>query len=128
MLSLFRFRWVALQLDALENCQSEAEIIQQLKSLPKDLNTTYDKMLKAIDSTYLGDTIIFLQWLAFAQRPMKIAEIADVITVDFDTENSPIFNKKKQYINPKSVFARCLGLISETHGMCFYLICYICCC
>ncbi|KDR69032.1 hypothetical protein GALMADRAFT_38252, partial [Galerina marginata CBS 339.88] len=77
------FRWVALQLSELENCLSEYEIRKKMKSLPKGLDEIYERMLKAIDDDYRADTMTFLEWLSFSKRPMKVAEIAEAITVDF---------------------------------------------
>ncbi|KJA12663.1 hypothetical protein HYPSUDRAFT_195909 [Hypholoma sublateritium FD-334 SS-4] len=110
------FRWISLQLNALENCQSKAEILKQLERLPKDLNATYNKMLQAIDTNYIADTMAFLQWLAFSLRPMTVAELADIITIDFDSPNGPVFNKEKRYNNPQSVLVRCSGLVNEANG------------
>jgi hypothetical protein len=111
-----RFRWVALQLAELENCLSEDEIIQQLKNLPKDLDDIYKQMLKAIDRKYSADTTTFLQWLAFSRRPMKMAEIAEAITVDFSSEDGPVFNPKRRYKNPRDMLVRCSSLVTESGG------------
>ncbi|KAG6905954.1 hypothetical protein DXG01_016698 [Tephrocybe rancida] len=76
------FRWVALQLAELENCLSEYEIMEQMKDLPKGLDDIYKRMLKSIDGKYRADTMTFLEWLSFSKRPLKVAEIAEAITVD----------------------------------------------
>src|SRR5437016_9325540 len=91
-----RFRWVALQLAELERCSSEYQIMQQLENLPEGLDDIYKHIFRAIDRKYRADTMTFLQWLAFSRRPMKIAEVAEAITVDFDLEDGPVFISTKR--------------------------------
>ncbi|KDR64852.1 hypothetical protein GALMADRAFT_49547, partial [Galerina marginata CBS 339.88] len=106
------FRWVALQLSELEMCLSEYEIMEQMINLPKGLDEIYERMLKAIDGKYRADTMTFLEWLSFSKRPMKVAEIAEVITVDFNSEDGPVFNPKKRYPNPRDMLVRCSSLVT----------------
>ena len=113
-----RFRWVALQLTELAKCSSEYQIIQQLKDLPEGLDDIYSRILKATDGKYRADTLTFLQWLAFSRRPMKIEEVAEAITVDFDAEDGPIFTPIKRYTDPRDVIVRCSSLVSESKGKC----------
>src|SRR5258705_8110793 len=111
-----RFRWVALQLAELQRCLSEDQIMQQLEDLPEGLDDIYKRILKAIDGKYRVDTMVFLQWLAFSRRPMKIAEVAEAITVDFDSEDGPVFIPTKRYTDPRGVLVRCSNLVSESEG------------
>ncbi|KDR66095.1 hypothetical protein GALMADRAFT_32850, partial [Galerina marginata CBS 339.88] len=104
------FRWVALQLSELEMCLSEYEIMEQMKNLPKGLDEIYERILKAIDGKYRADTMTFLEWLSFSKRPMKVAEVAEAITVDFSSKGDPIFNAKRRYSNPRDMLVRCSSL------------------
>jgi hypothetical protein len=108
------FRWVALQLADLERCSSIYEITQKLKNLPKGLNDTYKRTLLETDEEYRADMMTFLQWLAFSKRPMTIAEIAETITVDFASEDDPVFIRTKRYADPRDVLVRCSSLVSES--------------
>ncbi|KAF8817220.1 hypothetical protein BYT27DRAFT_7201655 [Phlegmacium glaucopus] len=110
------FRWVALQLAALERCSSTYKIKQQLADLPDGLDKTYKQILKEIDRKYRADTRTFLQWLAFSNRSITIPEIAEAITVDFASEDGPVFNLAKRYINPRDVLVRCSSLVDESEG------------
>ena len=113
---LNRFRWVALQLTELEKCLSKYEIDKQLAELPEGLDETYNRILKNIDKKYRADTKMFLQWLAFCKRPMTIEEIAETITVDFSSDECPVFNQDKRYANPWDVLVRCSSFVSESKG------------
>jgi hypothetical protein len=42
-----------------------------LRTLPKTLNETYDRILMSIDEFYIEDTRRMLQWLAFSARPVS---------------------------------------------------------
>jgi len=111
-----RFRWVALQLSELENCSNFKEIMVQLKDLPVGLDNTYNRILKMMNLKYHAHIMIFLQWLAFCQRPMSIAEIAEAITVDLDLKAGPVFNSTNRYADPRILLARCSSLVSESEG------------
>ena len=109
----------------LETCPAEFDVLQQLKTLPQDLNEAYDRILKALDKKYLAHTKIFLQWLAFSVRPMTMEEIAETITIELDSNDGPSFNQRKRYIDPKDVLLRCgSGLVSESNGK-FYFILFL---
>ena len=113
---LIRFRWVVLQLAELEKCSSRYEIDKRLAELPKGLDEIYNRILKNIDENHRADTKMFLQWLAFCKRPMAIEEIAETVTVDFSTENYPVFNQDKRYADPWDVLVRCSSFVSESKG------------
>ena len=110
-----RFRWLVLQLAELEECSSQYEIETQLAKLPEGLDEIYERILKNIKKKHRADTRMFLQWLAFCKRPMKIEEIAETITADFSDE-CPVFNRDKRYADPRDVLMRCSSFVSESEG------------
>jgi hypothetical protein len=110
-----RFRWLVLQLAELEECSSQYEIETQLAELPEGLDEIYIRILKNINKKHHADTRMFLQWLAFCKRPMKIEEIAETITVDFSGE-FPVFNRDKRYADTRDVLVRCSSFVSESEG------------
>ena len=97
--------------------------MQQLENLPEGLDDIYSRILKAIDGKYCADTLTFLQWLAFSRCPMTIEEVAEAITVDFDSgsEDGPIFTSARRYTFPRDVLVRCSSLVSESEGKCCWL-------
>ena len=117
MADLFlRFRWLVLQLAELEECSSQYEIEAQLSELPEGLDEIYKRILKNISKKHRADTKMFLQWLAFCKRPMKIEEIAETITADFSGE-FPVFNRDKRYADTRDVLVRCSSFVSESEGI-----------
>ncbi|KAF8954305.1 hypothetical protein BDZ97DRAFT_2081794 [Flammula alnicola] len=110
------FRWVSLQLDALAKCLSPHEVNMQLAHLPKGLDETYKRILETINTDYIGDTRVFLEWLAFSKRPMTVTEIAEAATVDLKSEGGPVYEAARRYQDPRGVLLRCSSLVTESQG------------
>ena len=87
----------------------------QLAELPEGLDEIYSRILKNVSKKHRADTKMFLQWLAFCKRPMKIKEIAEIITVEFSGKCA-VFNQDKRYADPWDVLVRCSSLVSESEG------------
>jgi hypothetical protein len=107
---------VALQLDGLRRCRSPYQVEQQLLCLPKDLNETYDRIICRIDEKDHQDAHKVLQWLAFSIRPLKLAEVAEVVAVVFEPPNLPWFDCTRRYYNAEDILGLCSGFISCTEG------------
>jgi hypothetical protein len=105
-----------LQLDELCNCPSLYAVEKQLKSLPKDLDGTYDQILMNIKETYHEDTKTFLEWCAFSARPLRLEEMATVVGTEFTSEDGPIYNPKRQYQNKETVLTACSSLVTHSEG------------
>jgi hypothetical protein len=64
-----------------------------LKTLPPTLDATYTRMLERIGPAVSGDALTLLRWLAYAMRPVTLAELQTAVTirpeddeVDFEDE------------------------------------------
>ncbi|KZP12265.1 hypothetical protein FIBSPDRAFT_985824 [Athelia psychrophila] len=108
------FRWAAMQMDQLVKCVNPADIVQQLASLPKGLDETYERILSRSDNP--KHLRIFLQCLAFSRRAMTVHELAEVIVVDFGAPDRPVYNDQRRYMNPSKVVNICYGLVTEIDG------------
>jgi hypothetical protein len=106
-----------LQLTELKKQPSPEAVKKQLHNLPKGLDETYDQILMKIDKAYHNETKTFLQWLSFAARPMSLEEIAETVTVDFESEDGPQYKSGLKYWNKEDVLKRCSGLVTESEGM-----------
>ncbi|KAI3572137.1 hypothetical protein IWW34DRAFT_824444 [Fusarium oxysporum f. sp. albedinis] len=80
------FRWAACQLESLARCLSPKAIELALRSLPRDLNETYYRMLQNIPSEYKSSAIRLLQFLVYTRRPLTLAEAIEVIATEIDQE------------------------------------------
>jgi len=69
-----------------------------------------------IKNTYHEDTKTFLEWCAFAARPLTLEEMATVVAMEFNSEKGPIYNPKRQYKNKDTVLTACSSLVSYSEG------------
>jgi hypothetical protein len=81
-----RFRWVALQLDELAKCHHRPAVKNRLRSLPKDLDETYDRIISKINDDDRDYAVKVLQCLTFAARPMTLEEVGEVVAINFNAE------------------------------------------
>ena len=78
-----RFRWVFCQLETLRQCLPPS-VRRTLGELPETLDETYERILKEIKKPNRGHSRRVLQCLVVAIRPLDVAELAEVLAVDFD--------------------------------------------
>ncbi|KAL6901665.1 pfs domain-containing protein [Trichoderma evansii] len=102
------FRWVACQLDALEDCCDYPLLRNALSSLPKDLDETYSQILANLPREHEHYTRRLLQFLLFSERPLTIKEAVDIIAVDMAT--SPRFDPKNRMPVPMEIARYCSSL------------------
>src|SRR6267142_5311466 len=79
-----RFRWVFCQLEALRHCFPPS-IRHILEELPETLDTTYERILREINKANREHAHRLLQCLTVAVRPLRVAELAEVLAIDFGT-------------------------------------------
>ena len=80
-----RFHWVRCQLDTIDKCQTPDDVEKALKTLPKDLNETYErillKILEAGEQTATAAEKI-LRWLVGSMRPLGLLELEEAIMIE----------------------------------------------
>jgi ankyrin repeat protein len=79
-----RFRWAFCQLEALRHCLAP-RVRNMLKELPETLDETYERILRDINKANWDHAHRLLQCLTVAVRPLRVAELAEVLAVDFGT-------------------------------------------
>jgi ankyrin repeat protein len=109
LLTVKRFRWVACQIDALENCLDPRTLKHALATLPKTLDETYYRILDAIPPEHKLCAIRILQFLTFSARPLTIKEAVDAIAVD--TEGDQYFNTEFRMPVPQEIARYCSSLV-----------------
>ena len=110
-----RFRWVALQLDAINKCKNTKELRTQLNSLPKGLDAIYTQIFERSECP---DSIQkLMQWLVFSARPLTVVELAEVLAVDFNTGDVPLYDPDLRCKIPAVIWSICNGLVTEFEGM-----------
>ena len=91
MTNAHRFRWASLQLSRLLNARLllRPDVFEILRSLPKDLNETYDKILGEISASHHGFASTALRWLTLARDPLFIEELIDACSISMADECRP---------------------------------------
>ena len=112
----FRFRWVALQLNALKKCWTKPDLKKQLANLSQGLDKTYDQILQGINEKDHDYAKTFLQWLSFAVHPLTLKELATTASIDFSAENGPEYQADNELQDMKDVLKICSSFIMKSEG------------
>ncbi|KAH9011723.1 ankyrin repeat-containing domain protein, partial [Lactarius deliciosus] len=113
-----RFRWVFCQLETLRHCLPQ-NVPHILRQLPETLDETYARVLKEIGKTNQHYAHRLLQCLTVARRPLRVAELAEVLALDFEVkEGIPELKKNWRPKNEQeAVLSTCSSLIAVVSGV-----------
>ena len=108
---LTRFQWVKCQLAALGRCHNLSSLRKPLRSLPKDLDDTYARILQSIDNDENSKLVVtIVQWLAYSREPMSLAEISEALTIDPDNDHQ--FDVERRLEDPQDLLRICSSLVA----------------
>jgi hypothetical protein len=82
-MSLGRFRWVFCQLETLRHCLPQS-VRRTLNELPESLDDTYERVMMEIKRANQSHAYRMLQCLTVANRPLSVAELAELLAFDFE--------------------------------------------
>jgi ankyrin repeat protein len=109
-----RFRWAACQLDMLIYHPSTLRALNDaLKSLPKTLAETYQRMIDRINEAPPGQrkwARQILEWLIFARRPLTLSEVASLTMIDADSDKP--YSPDNKLLVEEDVLSICAGFIT----------------
>ncbi len=89
---------------------------ETLRSLPKTLDETYDRILVGISEVDRVYTFRTLQWLVFSARPVTINEVAEAMVVNLDCD-LPYVDRDRALRDPYDLLDICPGLVRlSRHG------------
>ena len=110
-----RFRYAFCQLEALRYCFPQS-VRLMVKELPETLDETYERILRDINKTIRDHAHRLLQCLTVAVRPLRVAELAEVLAIDFGTgsrgERSKLNTDWRWEDEQEAVLSTCSSLIS----------------
>ncbi|MCJ1417303.1 hypothetical protein MMC32_003645 [Xylographa parallela] len=78
------FLWVAFQIESICAEKTDQGILDALKELPKDLPETFNRILRKLQCSKVGDVRLassIFQIVAAAQRPLDIQELREALAV-----------------------------------------------
>jgi Ankyrin repeats (3 copies)/Ankyrin repeat len=106
-----RFRWVFCQLEVLRHCFPPS-VRRILEELPDSLDETYERILKEIRKPNQGHAHQLLQCLVAAVRPLRVEELAEVLTFDFNSDGIPKLNLDWRWEDQEeAVMSACSSLV-----------------
>ena len=83
-----------------------------MEELPDSLDETYERMLREIRKPNQGHARQMLQYLVVAVRPLRVAELAEVLAFDFSAEGIPKLNPDWQWEDhEEAVMSTCSSLV-----------------
>ncbi|KAH6695893.1 hypothetical protein BKA61DRAFT_531543 [Leptodontidium sp. MPI-SDFR-AT-0119] len=105
------FRWTALQLEELKALRpmKPRSINQALRTLPSDLDETYERILSKIPAGNTTEALSILRWISFAARPLFVEEIMEICAVRLNED--PEFDSEERY-QPRDILDALPGLIT----------------
>lgn len=85
--NLYRFLWVAFQIDDLCDASSDADIRRTLRDLPNGLIETYTRVLRKIKGkTDVGISSNVFKWITSAKRPLQMDELQEAVAFTIDDQ------------------------------------------
>ena len=83
---------------------------KKLKSLPKDLEETYARILTEIPEDYREDALTALKWLTFSGRPLMLDELVEALLLS--PSRQPAYNPENRLSDPYDIMQILPGLVS----------------
>ncbi|KAK4198784.1 ankyrin repeat-containing domain protein, partial [Triangularia verruculosa] len=102
------FRWADCQLISLRTCSSSRDIKQALEALPRDLDSTYQRVLANTLPGKEQAVLTLLRWLSFPGRYLTVQEVAEAMVIDVDTDQ---VDGTARYFDSHEIIDLCPGLI-----------------
>jgi hypothetical protein len=83
---------------------------EALKTLPKSLSGTYARTLKSLEEDHREYALKVLMWFAMSSKPCNIQEVAEVLTIDMEAEDGPVYDEELRLPNPADILSMCTSL------------------
>ncbi|KAL4963354.1 uncharacterized protein BDV14DRAFT_210017 [Aspergillus stella-maris] len=103
------FRYVECQLMELKRARNRNQVDVCLRSLPPDLDGTYERILCSIDKLYAEDVRRILTVLCMAKRPLTLEELVDAHAVDLGEQ--PRLDREGRSYDHDDLIDVCRGLV-----------------
>lgn len=100
------------QLDAISACRTVQGISDSLKSLPKGLHETYDRILQEIEEAGPDRRSIVertLMWLVAALEPLNLTQLVEALSIEI---GCTALNQKLSVMSPTDLLEICSCLVS----------------
>ncbi|KAJ5472932.1 hypothetical protein N7530_006933 [Penicillium desertorum] len=102
------FRYVECQLLALKRARIRNHVDKCLRSLPRDLDETYERMLCNIDEEDITEARLVLTLLCVSDRPLTVKELIGALAIDVSKLQ---LDREGRSFSQEDLLDICLGLI-----------------
>ncbi|GBE88157.1 hypothetical protein SCP_1203870 [Sparassis crispa] len=105
------FRWVQCQLDFIITRRTRQSIREALRTLPRGLYPTCERILKRIEDEGEESALIAkttLLWLVSALRPLKLVEVEEAIIIEVGSES---LNDDARVLDEHDILEICSSLV-----------------
>ena len=103
------------QLDSVRQLRRPSAIRKALRTLPRTLDQTYEKILLGVDTSEEREMLRrALQFIVFAVRPVRTEELAEAIIVEADWVQ---LDKEARFIKVDDIFKGLRSLFLTTEGL-----------
>lgn len=106
---IYRFRYVECQVNAFRRAKNRNQLDKCLRTLPRDLDETYERILCSINEDYVEDVRRILTILCCSTRPLTVNELIEAHAVDLS--EPPRLDRYGRSYNQDDLVDICLGLI-----------------
>ncbi|KAJ5155478.1 NACHT nucleoside triphosphatase [Penicillium capsulatum] len=103
------FRYVECQFNALRRAKNRNQLDECLRTLPRDLDGTYERILRSIADEYVEDVRRVLTLLCFSTRPLTVNELIDAHAVELS--EPPRLDREGRSYELDDIVDICLGLM-----------------
>ena len=97
------------QIDVIRECKKPNQVRRALKTLPKTLDETYERILTNIPDHHVEDVRRVLQCLICSFYPLDLKEVAEIVAID---TAEPYYDPENRYPSPRELLSVCSGLVS----------------
>ncbi|RMX74849.1 hypothetical protein D0869_12191 [Hortaea werneckii] len=122
------FRWAYCQIQELKKLKStKSKYIEDvLRSLPKTLDETYERILCAVEERYRPEALTLLRWITYSRTPLTLGELAEAAIIDPSGEGTVDIDNRGDIEDSVDILS---GLVliykeiltsKEHHGFGFY--------
>lgn len=104
---------MALQLEELKSCPTPGDIREALRTLPKTLKETYDKILNSAPKRHQPYIRAALQWIACSVRPLSLDGLAFAVVNDPAVVN--LHGSENQLVGGGEAIQKMLSKLIDVH-------------
>src|SRR5712671_3097446 len=108
---MFRFLWVQLQINHLQEQRTDHDVRTALKSLTRGLQPTFTRILKSIDRLPVprrARTKRVLRWVVCAAFPLTLGELSEAVAI---RDMQDVWDESRCVNRPATLIEDCFSLV-----------------